>query len=152
MHDLKVAELIAALNRLEAVAPGAANRNPRSALAGASRFLKEYSSLSLQQAEAKLKLAKSSARPKKAASPLRSDAIRRHRERLLAATTDLARFDEAMNYLISDKDVRVEELKAIAKDYGVTFTGRAKRDGYAAIRQKFDERWKLANRSILRAS
>ena len=54
--------------------------------------------------------------------------------------------------LAADKSVRLQELKAIAKDYGAAFTGRAKVDGYAAIRQKFDERWKLAHRSVLRAS
>lgn len=152
MDKLQVADIISALKRIEAVTPGAANRAPRSALSGAANFLEQYSALTVEALEGQLQLSKPKKSPKKPATPLREELVRMYADQLSFAGTDLPAFEDVIARLDADKTARAQEVKAIAKAYGATFTSRVRLDGINAIRQKFDERWKLANRSVLKAS
>lgn len=152
MDKLQVADILSALKRIEAVTPGAANRAPRSALSGAANFLEQYSALTVEALEGQLQLSKPMKSPKKPAAPLREQVVRKYAEQLSSAGTDLPAFEDVIARLGADKTARIQEVKAIAKEYGASSTSKARIDGLNAIRQKFDERWKLANRSVLKAS
>ncbi|MGE6698374.1 hypothetical protein ACQKH5_11830 [Hyphomonas sp. NPDC076900] len=152
MDKLQVADIILALRRIEAVTAGAASRAPRSALSGAATFLEQYSALTVDEVENQLQLSKPKPPPKKPAAPLREQLVRKYADQLSSAGTDLPVFEDVIARLGADKTARVQEVKAIAKEYGASFTSKVRIDGLNAIRQKFDERWKLANRSVLKAS
>lgn len=152
MVDLKVADVIAALKQIDAQTPGAANRAPRSAMAGTIKHLEQYASLTVEQLEGQLKEAKPPERAKKPPPALREELVAIYSSELKAAGTEPAQFEAVMTRLTADKSARALEVKAIAKEYGASSSARSKPIGLDVIRQKFEERWKLDNRSTLNAS
>jgi hypothetical protein len=152
MADLKVADVIAALMQIEGVTPGAANRAPRSAMVGVIKHLEQYAGLTVDRLEAQLKEAKPLERTKKAPASLKEEVVSRYAHELKLAGTEPSQFEAVIAKLTLDKSARAMEVKAIAKEYGAANTAKSRQVGLDVIRQKFEERWKLDNRSTLKAS
>jgi hypothetical protein len=153
MTDLAVETLCSNLSLIEQAAPGTVAKAPRAHLLKTIAFLMEHEGKTVRELVAVLELLKpppktprttTSARPKKPKLPVQMHVVENYTAKLKAAEQALDDFETALATMRADKQVRVDELKAIVSAYsGDTSSIKSKIAGFGVIQRAFDSRWNL---------
>ena len=147
--DTKTDTLLEELEKIEAVMPGAASRNPRAGFRKSIDFLRKHSGKTVAQLVSELeKNPKPASKPKRTAPPLRTNLVNQAVDDLnYAVRKGVSTFDTVMGNLQRDKQIRLKELKVIVAEFtGDKSAIKSKADGFSRIRKTFDYKWKLVER------
>ena len=145
----KIVEMLENLKRVEAELSGPANRNPRSGFKSTISFLEKNQNCSLDELVSLLASKKKKKPVTRSKAPLRQKKVELHVTALKEAGTQLSRFEQAIAELKGDKQVRLQELKVIVREYAQDISSFTKKDvGFGIIAQAFDQRWKLFSRRL----